>query len=459
MRNMKKIGIHWIGILLLWVGASTMQAQAQGYGRVSFQQFYDHLSPYGDWVNDPDYGYIWLPAAGPDFRPYMTNGHWVSTAYGNTWVSNYDWGWAPFHYGRWFHDDYYGWAWVPGYEWGPAWVDWRTGGGHYGWAPMGPQVRVGVYMSIPSSHWIFVPQRYILSPRVHHYYVGHRNVVKIYNRTTIINNTYVYNNRRYSSGPSHRELERVTKNRVVVRDVHGSNRPGSTRVDQRTVSLYRPEVDQNTRSAARPTQVLDRNQVRGGNASTRSIAGTRSESGRTENAVTTRNTNATAPSRNNQAVRNEASTRSTSQSVQNGSDRNQNSRGAVATQSNNTSRERVDTNVPPVRNATGQQNGAANRASTTTRQKSGEAVRSTSTARENGAQAVRNTNTNRATTTAKQTENKDRAAARSTTQTTERARQEVRSTSQRSNSSQGSATRGNASRSTNERGSGSSRGN
>jgi hypothetical protein len=33
----------------------------------------------------------------------------------------------------------YGWVWVPGAEWGPAWVDWRYGGGHAGWAPMPPE--------------------------------------------------------------------------------------------------------------------------------------------------------------------------------------------------------------------------------------------------------------------------------------------------------------------------------
>ena len=28
---------------------------------------------------------------------------------------------------------------MPGAEWGPAWVDWRYGGGHAGWAPMPPE--------------------------------------------------------------------------------------------------------------------------------------------------------------------------------------------------------------------------------------------------------------------------------------------------------------------------------
>src|SRR5687768_2542773 len=93
-----------------------------GYGNASYQEFYDDLSPYGQWINDPQYGYVWVPDAGDDFRPYFSNGYWANTDYGNTWVSNYRWGWAPFHYGRWTYSNFYGWTWIPGNVWGPAWV-------------------------------------------------------------------------------------------------------------------------------------------------------------------------------------------------------------------------------------------------------------------------------------------------------------------------------------------------
>jgi len=46
-------------LLLLGVGAAPRQADAQ----VSFQVFYDELSPYGTWVDDPEYGYIWIPGS------------------------------------------------------------------------------------------------------------------------------------------------------------------------------------------------------------------------------------------------------------------------------------------------------------------------------------------------------------------------------------------------------------
>ncbi len=56
-------------------------------------------------------------------------------------MSDYSWGWAPFHYGRWAYTGGYGWGWIPGRTYSGAWVTWRTGGagyGYVGWAPLGP---------------------------------------------------------------------------------------------------------------------------------------------------------------------------------------------------------------------------------------------------------------------------------------------------------------------------------
>ncbi|MGV3539918.1 MAG: DUF6600 domain-containing protein, partial [Rufibacter sp.] len=87
----------WVlGVMALMVSSllSPLQAQANPGGRVSFQVFYDELTPYGRWIQDPDYGYVWSPRVERDFQPYASRGHWVMTEYGNTWVSDYDWGWA-----------------------------------------------------------------------------------------------------------------------------------------------------------------------------------------------------------------------------------------------------------------------------------------------------------------------------------------------------------------------------
>jgi hypothetical protein len=132
------------------------------------------LDPYGAWTEDPTYGTVWVPSpdvVGDDFTPYVTGGHW---AYDDeyVWVSDYDWGWAPFHYGRWTRGERLGWEWIPGRRYAGAWVSWRYGerGSPYvGWAPRAPSwgwrdgmaVRLG---SVPSSPYSFVGTRDLFGP-------------------------------------------------------------------------------------------------------------------------------------------------------------------------------------------------------------------------------------------------------------------------------------------------------
>jgi hypothetical protein len=123
------------------------QSYDDGYDPEAYAQFQDTLSPYGEWIDDNIYGRVWQPsveAVGADFSPYATDGQWALTEYGWTWVSDWDWGWAPFHYGRWLAVADRGWCWMPGTLWGPAWVTWRSGGGYVGWAPLPPhQMGIG----------------------------------------------------------------------------------------------------------------------------------------------------------------------------------------------------------------------------------------------------------------------------------------------------------------------------
>jgi hypothetical protein len=113
-----------------------------GYDPQAHTQFQEELAPYGDWIDDASYGRVWTPnvsLVGTDFTPYYTGGHWALTEFGWTWISDWSWGWAPFHYGRWIVLASHGWCWVPGTMWGPAWVTWRTGGGWVGWAALPPR--------------------------------------------------------------------------------------------------------------------------------------------------------------------------------------------------------------------------------------------------------------------------------------------------------------------------------
>lgn len=249
MKTSSKKGAYLITSCIAILLITGQPAVAHPGDRISFETFYHELEPYGTWIEDRDYGYVWLPDVPRDFHPYVTDGHWIMTEYGNTWVSHYTWGWAPFHYGRWRYDDYYGWMWIPGTEWGPAWVAWRSGGGYYGWAPLGPGVHINISVNIgryiPDHHWVFVRHGYITHRRVYNYCVPRRNVANIIHHTTIINNTNVYNNHyTYYTGPRTREIERATRQRVQVHSIRQADRPGTTVVRNGAVSVYRPSVEQ-----------------------------------------------------------------------------------------------------------------------------------------------------------------------------------------------------------------------
>lgn len=218
------------------------KASAQVYGSVNFNTFYTELSPYGRWVNDMDYGQVWI-ANEQGFEPYYNNGHWVYTSYGWTWVSDYSWGWAPFHYGRWTYLPAWGWAWVPGYEWGPAWVSWCQNDGYYGWAPMGPGYGFNTsFNSIPRNYWRFVQQQYITGPSIRNHIIRPERNPDVFRNASIINNTQVNNNVRYEAGPRREAVERITRQKIETRPVAFNATDERTRVDNREVRIYRPEM-------------------------------------------------------------------------------------------------------------------------------------------------------------------------------------------------------------------------
>lgn len=106
------------------------------YVPVSVAGVYD-LDYYGDWIDTPDYGWVWCPrGVASGWAPYR-HGYWRwYPAYGWTWISYEPWGWAPYHYGRWaYYRDR--WCWTPrvgvGFDWGwrPHLVAFFGWGGRY----------------------------------------------------------------------------------------------------------------------------------------------------------------------------------------------------------------------------------------------------------------------------------------------------------------------------------------
>ena len=235
--------------------------------------FRSALSPYGRWVNTPEYGQVWIPSSsvvGSNFIPYTTAGNWRNSSAGWTFVSDYSWGWAPFHYGRWYRAPRLGWVWVPGRTWGPAWVDWRYGDGYIGWAPLPPR-RYASWLR-RHDYWFFCSVRNWWRPNVWRYRV--RSTPRMFQVAVLARRPVRHGRARWFAGPNARVVERVAGHRFervqlrpnrherVTRRVdrrvdRRQNLPRQQRVQQQRVQQQRVQQQ-------RQTQVREQrqNQVR-----------------------------------------------------------------------------------------------------------------------------------------------------------------------------------------------------
>ncbi len=168
--------------------------------------FQDALSPYGDWVTVKGVGTVWRPfeaMVGTDFVPYVTLGRWGYSEAGWTFESDWAWGWAPFHYGRWFVSRDHGWVWAPGLKWAPAWVEWRWGGGFIGWAPLAP---AGL---TEEPRWVFVEAAHFTLPTVGFYLLPPELADVAYQQTVPGPRGRAYGVD-WGSGPTPSEVEQAT---------------------------------------------------------------------------------------------------------------------------------------------------------------------------------------------------------------------------------------------------------
>src|SRR2546430_3510491 len=181
-----------------------------------YSTFYNKLESYGDWIETGDYGYVFRPreAEGSRWRPY-TNGRWVYTDAGWTWISEEPFGWATYHYGRWTRLRGIGWVWVPGNQWAPAWVSWRKGNDYVGWAPLPPEARfdqhTGIhnwsdnYYDIGPDQYCFVATREFGAQRAESTILPPERNVAIVNQTTNVTNITYNNTTIVNEGPNYDE--------------------------------------------------------------------------------------------------------------------------------------------------------------------------------------------------------------------------------------------------------------
>lgn len=246
-------------------GAEPEYYERDYYDDLDISFFYDHLSPYGNWIYYSPHGYVWAPYnPGYRWRPY-TRGRWIWTDHGWTWFSDFKWGWAPFHYGRWGWDPDLGWFWVPGTVWGPAWVTWRWSNIYIGWAPLPPDIAFMMRLnalpySLPHYYWVFVEGHYFWNPYLYRYTLPYERNVTIINYSVIRTNIYVENLRVINRGIDTDVVRRVTKRELTKRQLKDLNKPEISRVEAREAEIFRPTIKKD--KAAKPKKVLSKEEAK-----------------------------------------------------------------------------------------------------------------------------------------------------------------------------------------------------
>src|SRR6185312_2053831 len=248
-----------------------------GRANVDVGFFYDDLASYGNWVQRPRYGWVWTPrVAVAAWRPYQY-GHWVWTDLGWTWVSDEPFGWATYHYGRWYDDPDYGWGWVPGDQWAPAWVDWQAGNDYVGWAPLPPSYDyspgVTVSLNLAPADFIFVPQNRFLETRLVGFVAPRWECDRIYRGTRSFTRYDRFNNQVFNAGFPVDRVQQWTGRRVQryqVGDLGWNQRHQGGRFAQNRVAFFRPQVER-ARVAAPSGRPIARRAVLAGAAATAAV--------------------------------------------------------------------------------------------------------------------------------------------------------------------------------------------
>ena len=218
--------------------------------QVTASSFYEPLSPYGKWVMVPGTGYCWQPTVAvvdPGWRPYAQRGHWIDTDCGWYWESDYSWGWAAFHYGRWSQQPRLGWVWSPDTVWAPAWVSWRHSDDYCGWAPLPPTAcyrpgwglsyydgrnGVSIEFGLRHDHYTFVHNSHFYDRQPFRHAAPPTQVVNLYQNTTVVNHyTTVNHTTVINPGASYAVVSKaaaapVTK--ILIKDLPAAsgNHPG-----------------------------------------------------------------------------------------------------------------------------------------------------------------------------------------------------------------------------------------
>jgi len=243
------------------------------YGYINDNYFFNALEPYGEWIEIGYNKYAWKPYdVNYNWKPYSI-GRWEWTRSGWYWVSYEPFGWATYHYGRWYYDDYYGWVWIPGYKWAPAWVEWRYNDYYIGWAPLPPFARFNSYSGISFSvrwnsdynYWNFVTYRNFNSVNINNYCINNFEIRNVFNRTKYRTNYFERNNSIINGGISKRFIERRSGTTIRTKEIRRinsfSNMNKLSKKNRREVFSYRP-----SKTEVRKIRTFNKRKIKKGKA-------------------------------------------------------------------------------------------------------------------------------------------------------------------------------------------------
>jgi hypothetical protein len=257
------------------VAANTPMVQERTENRTekrstaSYGMFYQKLDPYGEWRETNDYGYVWQPREAEesrDWRPY-TEGRWVYSDAGWTWVSDEPFGWATYHYGRWMRLKRVGWVWVPGDEWAPAWVSWRTNKDYVGWAPLPPEARFdrrsGIhnwadnYYDIGPEQYAFVSSNKFGDEHVRRSLVPTERNISIVIETNNVTRITFANTTIMNEGPSYDELRSRSQRPIERYRLRRQNTEAAAIVRGDELEISVPIITE-VRDMPRPRRIKER---------------------------------------------------------------------------------------------------------------------------------------------------------------------------------------------------------
>jgi hypothetical protein len=225
--------------------------------------FFSDLQGHGSWLKHNDFDYVFVPQVERGWRPYV-RGHWLWTdEFGWYWASDEPFAWATYHYGRWGYDPTIGWFWVPGNVWAPAWVTWRRGGGHVGWAPMGPRGRgyaIGFedyYEPAIVEAWVFVPERRFVAVDLVSYVEPvvevntilreSRETFRVRRRGEVVVNEFLPRN----------EMAKIVDTDIKEYKLSDAPEPSKHSISEGRIETFRPELT-DARPKEAPPKVVDR---------------------------------------------------------------------------------------------------------------------------------------------------------------------------------------------------------